>query len=333
MATRTTTFLVTGSLAVGIILGAWGIPALKSFERHTKIILDGAIREANSDSSHLTNPLLECTELSESASDTVLSVMHRDVQNIVDARTKKGDIAYASVYFRDMNNGPWFGINESDEFFPASLLKLPLAMSFYSRAEDDPSILDRETAYTPDPSTAAETQPFGPKRNVEKGKQYSVKELLDIMLQESSNEAAVALAGAAKPGQITGIYRDLGLKQPEFGKDYKIDTHKYASFFRILYNATYLDRASSEKILSTLSDTSFKEGLIAGVPKGITVAHKFGTRQVDDSGNVQLHDCGIVYANEKPYIICVMTQGTDFTKLAAVIRDVSKSVYAAVISK
>ena len=153
------------------------------------------------------------------------------------------------------------------------------------------------------------------------------------MLQESSNEAAMTLADIATPAQIKGIYNDLGLKQPQFGKDYKIDTHKYASFFRVLFNATYLDRSDSEKLLKILSESSFKDGIVAGVPSSVTVAHKFGSRQVDNSGKVQLHDCGIVYAKEMPYILCVMSQGTDFTKMATFIKDVSRTVYVGVTSK
>ncbi len=102
------------------------------------------------------------------------------------------------------------------------------------------------------------------------------------------------------------------------------------SFFRILYNATYLDRIASEQILEILTKTTFSEGIVAGVPESTRVAHKFGSRElVDQSGSRQLHDCGIVYA-KNPYILCVMTQGRDFTALANFIKDVSAVTYNAV---
>ncbi len=317
--------LVGVALAVGAFMGAAGLSAIQGMNVKFSPI---DIREIRKSSAALTSPLLECGELSQRVSDETLSSLKDGIQKLLDTATKDGDIIYASVYFRDLNNGPWFGVNESDEFFPASLLKLPLAMSFYNAADDDPSILTKEITYTPDPSTAVEVQPFGPQKNVEAGKKYTVKELLTIMLQESSNEVAVALAGIAGPAQITGVYRDLGLKPPTFGNDYKIDTHKYASFFRILYNATYINREDTEVILRSLAEASFKDGLVAGVPASVTVAHKFGSRQVDASGKVvQLHDCGIVYATGRPYILCVMTQGSDFTKLAGFIKGVSELVY------
>jgi hypothetical protein len=41
----------------------------------------------------------------------------------------------------------------------------------------------------------------------------------------------------------------------------------------------------------------------------------------------QLHDCGIVYFPDNPYIICVMTRGDDVNELAPVVAHISKMVY------
>ncbi len=289
------------------------------------------IRQIPSGSTRLTSPLLECAELPQSISDATLDDVKNSVQSIISKAQTSSDISYASVYYRDLNNGPWFGINESEKYFPASLLKLPLAMSFYDKSEDDPSILSHQITYKPDPSVTAQAQPFGVQDELQAGKKYTVQELLDTMLKESNNEAANALALYGGTPMIDRVYQNLGLTLPQAGQDYSINTHRYASFFRILYNATFLDRVASEKILKTLTDSAFDGGLIAGVPKETTVSHKFGTRQVDAGGTVQLHDCGIVYAGKKPYILCVMTQGKDFTKLAGVIKNISATVYQSVI--
>jgi hypothetical protein len=45
------------------------------------------------------------------------------------------------------------------------------------------------------------------------------------------------------------------------------------------------------------------------------------------TGERQLHDCGIVYAPGKPYLICIMTRGSDFKRLSPVIAQISKQVY------
>ena len=98
-----------------------------------------------------------------------------------------------------------------------------------------------------------------------------------------------------------------------------------ASFFRILYNASYLTKDNSQKALDLLSKVDFTDGIRAGVPSSVKVANKFGEREV---GNIiQLHDCGIVYFKDHPYLLCIMSRGTDFTKLAASIKNISRLVY------
>ena len=79
--------------------------------------------------------------------------------------------------------------------------------------------------------------------------------------------------------------------------------------------------------LEILSKTDYKKGLLAGLPEGITVAHKFGERAYSDSNIKQLHECGIVYITGSPYLVCIMTRGTDFDQLASVIAEISSVIY------
>ena len=80
-------------------------------------------------------------------------------------------------------------------------------------------------------------------------------------------------------------------------------------------------------MLGLLSQSTFQQGLVAGLPAGIVVAHKFGERGYNNPTIPdQLHDCGIVYT-KKPYVICVMTQGTGYDAMAGIIAHISKMVY------
>lgn len=321
-------------LICGVFIGAHNqqLLALSTFGTVAHVVANVDVRQIPDGVARLTSPLLECAELPESVSDSTIESIKTALRTRVDVAQKDKSISYTSVYFRDLNNGPWFGINESDKFFPASLLKLPLAMSFYDRSEDDTGLLSREIEYKDDPNVTSQLQPFGGPDKLVDGQKYSVQYLLELMLKESSNEAANTLAQLGGQKVIDDVYHDLGLALPIPGQDYSIDTHRYASFFRILYNATYVDRVASEKILKMLTETTFGEGLFAGVPQGVVVAHKFGTREVDNT-TVQLHDCGIVYAPGRPYVLCVMTQGHDFTKLADFVKSVSSIVYTAVTTE
>ncbi|MCX6719655.1 MAG: serine hydrolase [Candidatus Staskawiczbacteria bacterium] len=58
-----------------------------------------------------------------------------------------------------------------------------------------------------------------------------------------------------------------------------------------------------------LSKTTFNDGLVAGVPKGTTVSHKFGmyaTSKDENITDLELHDCGIIYYKTTPYLLCVV---------------------------
>ena len=109
-----------------------------------------------------------------------------------------------------------------------------------------------------------------------------------------------------------------------------ISPREYSRFFRTLYNGTYLSHDLSEQTLDLLSKTNFTQGLVAGIPKDIAVSHKFGEQTINivNLNNQQvireLHDCGIVYLPNNPYLICIMTKGIDFINLQTVIKDISK---------
>jgi hypothetical protein len=84
----------------------------------------------------------------------------------------------------------------------------------------------------------------------------------------------------------------------------------------------------SEKALHLLSQVKYKDGLVKGINNPIiNIAHKFGERTYDGSNEKQLHDCGIVYLPNKPHLVCIMTRGSDFSKLNNTIVELTKVVY------
>lgn len=280
--------------------------------------------------SRFTNPLLECAELPETLSIGDRKGLEDSVTNLIEQKKKEGALLNVSVYFRDLNNGPWFGINETEKFYPASLLKVPLAMYYYWKADTDPDTLSQPIEFAgPKGITVAH---FPPRASISEGKQYTVEELIQLMLKESDNDASMILYQFAGQEPTAGVFKDLGVDPGDPGKEYAIDVRTYASFFRILFNATYIGRTHSERMLEMMSDSSFTRGITAGVPAGVTVSQKFGEKTIDVAKNLhQLHNCGIVYAPGNPYTLCIMTQGNDFEKLAGVIKDISAHVYAEVV--
>jgi beta-lactamase class A len=270
------------------------------------------------------NPLLYCQ-------DQTLDIKSgNDMESVVGAYLQKqktaGAISDASFYFRDLNGGPWALVNPDFKPVPASLLKVPTAMSVYERAEADRAFLKKEITL-PAGFDANSGEHFLPPERIESGKPYAVEELVRYMLQDSDNAAVYMLASVFDIKDIQNAYVRLGITPPTAGQtDYTVSVKTYASFFRVLFNATYLNKEDSEHVLSVLSRSSFTSGLVAGVPKDTTVAHKFGEAELPD-GRLQLHDCGIVYKPNQPYLICIMTQGTSYDSLTTVVKTISKTVY------
>jgi len=279
----------------------------------------------------LTSPLLEC-DIPNSVGGSEFGTFEKSLRDTLDSLTNQGKITLASVYFRHMMDGAWIGINETEKFTPASLLKVPNMIAILKEAETDPTILTKQFAYT---KTYTEGTPyFLPDKSLELNKSYTVDDLLTYMVKYSDNEAMYLLRNSFDASLFNRLYTDLDIAVPDDNiSDDFMTVKTYASFFRILFNASYLSIPMSEKALALLTETSFSKGLVAGVPKDVIVAHKFGERTYTDDNTKQLHDCGIVYAPNNPYLLCIMTRGDNFDTLADVIKTISSSVWNEVQKK
>lgn len=155
-----------------------------------------------------------------------------------------------------------------------------------------------------------------------------------MMIVHSDNNAMQLLWQDLDQNILSEIFTDLGLGAPvQNATASTMSVKTYSYFFRLLYNASYLNREMSEKALTLLSQTTFREGIAGGVSQDIPMAHKFGERTVvaPNNGPVQyreLHDCGIVYHPDHPYLLCIMTKGLSFSKLSQIMRDISSSTFS-----
>lgn len=273
-----------------------------------------------------TNPLLEC-DVAAGTIDAPKARFERQLKTEVDQILSEGRAKEVAVYYRDLNNGPAFGINQSEEFFPASLLKVPLMMAFLKRAENNKEFLDRKIDYkkSEDPSMA--TQIIAPEKSLKDGESYSIQTLIEYMIWYSDNSALGALFPLIPQKEYSDLFKRLGINNVDLNNaETKLSVVEYSTFFRVLFNASYLNVEESEKALELLTKSVFANGLRAGVPDSIKVAHKFGERDFGD-GYYQLHDCGIVYVPNKPYLLCVMTRGTNQKEIEKVIADISELSY------
>lgn len=207
-------------------------------------------------------------------------------------------------------------------------------MAYYKLAEKDPGILDKQIKFERfNNDVMQENSLIPPQVPLVVGQSYSVQQLIDQSIIFSDNQAMVLLLNNINPADLRSTYLDLHLEDP-LGSTSKglVSVKEYSSFFRILYNSSYLNRAYSEKALEILSRVAYKDGLVAGVPSDIKIAHKFG-EGLTENGGFQFHDAGIIYHENKPYLLCVMTRGKDPKQLQNTIAAVSRVVYQTVDSQ
>lgn len=291
-------------------------------------------REANSPYKFI-GPLLNVVFPKEVGAEEFAPLMSQVQQTINNQQA--GALDHYSVYFRDLTTGHWAGINENDEYNPASLLKIVIAIAVYKKQEEDPTFFNRPLTYTQSLAAVNAQFPFAPGVSLHVGQSYTPPILIEKMLSESDNASKDLLFSALSSHDINEVYTDLLVQKPNYddSSNYTISALDYSRFFRILYNGTYLTHTDSDALLKTLSETTFTQGLVSGVPATTPVAHKFGEHVLgtDVATGVELHDCGIVYHTKKPYFLCVMTSGSDEKMLTQAIADISKTVYANIDAK
>jgi len=238
-------------------------------------------------------------------------------------------ISSASVFFYSLSDGMSFGINEDVKMPPASLLKVPLMMVWYKEAEKDSEILNKKLVYKKNVFGDSLVMNIKDLEPLENDKSYTVEKLIEHMIEWSDNDAMVALFNGLDKKKLYKEFYSLGINLPKdlSSDDFRISAKKIAAIFRVLYNASYLNEENSERALAHLSKTEFHWAIEDGVPEDVIVAHKFGERSFGDSNIKYLHDCGIVYNERFPYILCIMTTGYNLNRQAVSIKRISKFVY------
>ncbi len=231
----------------------------------------------------------------------------------------------ASVYFRGFNKGNWINVNPEEKFHPASLLKLPLLITFLKMEEKNPGLLNRSIRFT-DKLKTTRIQTFN-SQQIQLGKSYTIKELLEYMVSYSDNNATNLLHDLMDVEEHKRTFEYLGLTVPDVYKmGYTISARDYSTFLKVLYNGGYLNYNHAEFAFELLAKTDFRDGLVAGLPKGTLVAHKFG-EWTDDNNLHQLHESGIIYMDGKAYLLTIMTSGNNVKNLTEVIAGITKTVY------
>jgi len=320
--------LIITTLIIGIVAGYfWGFSNEQKI-LNEKISAIHPLRENNT-AYKFIDPLLVYI-IPSADQESGMSSLKNNITNFINESKKNNTLSNASIFFYNLNRGRWIGVNESEKYNPASMLKVVVMVAYFKASEINSDILNKYLVYTKDIDDFVKQDPFNMLSDLKIGNSYKIDDLINKMIIDSDNGAEYLLLSDINQTFLDSIYNALNIENPNGKNDFTISPRTYSLFLRILYSATYLNDTDSEKALNLLSKTTFTDGLVAELPMGTAVAHKFGEYVVQQNGQpqqIELHDCGIVYYPNDPYLLCVMTKGNNLGDLKNTIKDISSLVY------
>ena len=140
----------------------------------------------------LTNPALNY-EYGQSIMDNKEVDLSDYLNNYIQQKQYNNEITNVSVYYRNLNNGNRFGINEKKLFSPASLMKLPLLLVYLKKIEKDPTVWDKQLIYRTTADDTIYTQNVKPEELLVNQQAYTIRDLLAHMIKYSDNRASELL--------------------------------------------------------------------------------------------------------------------------------------------
>lgn len=220
------------------------------------------------------------------------------------------------VYFEYLPSGTSIGVNDDITLTGASLFKIPFVMQTYKLAEENKiNLNDKITINNQDIDTT-----WGNLGYTGLGQEYKIKDLIYEIVVNSDNTAFNALYHNAGKSFPEDLFNELDLDLPKVSEDYVISTdtspRQYSKILKSLFYSSYLNRESSNEILTLMTQIKDGQGLRSDIPENVKIAHKIGIKSANPNHEMHfLSDCGIIYIPKRPYILCMMVQEDDITAI------------------
>ena len=237
------------------------------------------------------------------------------------------------VYFEYLPTGTSININGKEEFYRASLVKLPVVMRAYKYIEAGMLSLD-------DVLTIEQKQlnkEYGDVWKQGVGTKITVRDVIQAILVKSDNTAFnvlyekvnVQLRNDLPSGDLSAddVYDYLDIPHNTGSISPMITPKNFTSILKGLYFSSYLSYLHSNEILNSLTQPRTEDWIRSAVPSTIRVADKIGVYTAEPAAQHVYADCGIIYYPERSYSLCIMIRSDNATTAVPQIHDISKKVY------
>jgi len=267
------------------------------------------------------------------------------LREIVSASGAEVAVAYETLDGRDR-----LAIDADKIFHAASTMKVPVMIELYRQVKagtlslGDPLPVTNRFRSIVDGSPYALSEEDDSDRELyaAAGRTLSLGQLCEAMITVSSNLATNLLIEKLGVENIRRTVTRLGadagggmqvLRGVEDGKAFEKGLNNTTTARGLLTlllklaRGQAVDRPSDAAMIEILERQRFNDGIPAGLPAGLAVAHKTG-----DITRIN-HDAGIVFAS-RPYALVVLVRGiADKKESSALIARISRTVYEGTASR
>lgn len=226
-----------------------------------------------------------------------------------------------AFYVVELEDGISYGVNEKQVMEAASLIKLPAFIALYKEAEAGRINLDSK--YILKDSDKVSGSGSLATRNA--GTVYTYRQLAEFMGQQSDNTAFNVIRKKLGDEKVNETIKEIGMISTSLEEN-EISAADVGLFFQKLYKGNLVSPDSSEEILGYLTKTIYEKHLVAGIPEGVRVAHKYG-REVH-----VVNDGGIIFS-EKPFVLVIMSKGVVEKEADEIFPNLVKLIYNQEIDK
>jgi len=264
----------------------------------------------------------------------------------VEARIRASAAEAVGVYARDLGRPDSLLVGAATRFHAASMMKVPVLIQVFRDVDAGRLRLDQRipvvntfaslvdgSVFHLDAGDDSDSTLYG-----RVGRTATLRELVERMITVSSNLATNILITRVQAARAQATAVALGAdsiqvrRGVEDNKAYRagLNNTTTARDLGVLFAAIAEGRAASpascRAMLAVLGRQHFNEGIPAGLPAGVQVAHKTGWFTGTH------HDGGIVTAPDgRRYVLVVLTRGIEDTLVSArLIADIAGLVHGAV---
>lgn len=217
----------------------------------------------------------------------------------------------------DLNSNQSFGFNQENKYFMASTYKIAVSAYLYNQIEQGKINPQKKLIY----DKKFHESGTGILQYEKPGQSYKINYLNTLMIQKSDNVAANILLNYLGVANIQNFIDDAKINGLNIYKN-TTTPQAMAQLLQKIYQYEIINQQSADQLIYLMINSITDSRLKAGLPANLIIAHKIGTYED------VINDVGIVYLNQRPYIISVYSKNTLKQNIAEIaIAEISRKVF------